>query len=116
MNEQCQQPSSNTQTTTTISKSEKQRRKNIKLKWKQRNRPDFQHKVKRPIYYRYDYRKIRAQLLDDNIFTSHQITINRRYGEVLIEFKSLEEQQYATKIMKINYFSRNQYMKRWGRN
>ncbi|CAF4809753.1 unnamed protein product, partial [Rotaria sp. Silwood2] len=76
---------------TTLSKTEKQRRKNTKLKWKQQNRPDFQNKLKRPIYYKYDFRKIRAQLRDDNIHTSHQITINRKYNEVIIGFKSRQE-------------------------
>ena len=99
----------------TLTKKQQQRQKNLKLKWKQKNRPSFQRKIKRPIYYRYDYRKIRAQLADDGIRTSHQITINRRYGEVLIGFKSLEEQQRATTIMQINYFSRNRYMNRWGK-
>ncbi len=95
-------------------KSERQRKKNLKLKWKQQNLPHFQNKIKRPIYHKYDYRKIRAQLLDDNVFTSHQITINRKYNEVIIGFKSKEEQERATKIIKINYFSQNQYDNRWG--
>jgi hypothetical protein len=95
-------------------KSEKQKRKNEKLKWKQQNQPNFQNKIKRPIYYRYDYRKIRAQLLDDNIFTSRQITINHQHSEVVIGFKSKEELEHATKIMRINYFSKNQYYDRWG--
>ena len=99
----------------TLTKKQRQRQKNLKLKWKQKNRSNFQRKIKRSIYYRYDYRKIRAQLADDGIRTSHQITINRRCGEVLIGFKSLEEQQRATTIMQINYFSRNRYMNRWGK-
>ncbi|CAF2987076.1 unnamed protein product, partial [Rotaria sp. Silwood2] len=99
---------------TNLSKTEKQRRKTMKLKWKQQNRPDFQNKLKRPIYYKYDFRKIRAQLRDDNIHTSHQITINRRYNEVIIGFKSRQELEHATKIIKINYFSKSQYDHRWG--
>ncbi|CAF4185145.1 unnamed protein product, partial [Rotaria sordida] len=97
-----------------ISKSERQKRKNEKLKWKQQNRPDFKNKLKRPIYYKYEFRKIRAQLRDDNIHTSHQITINRKYNEVIIGFKSQQALEHATKIIKINYFSKNQYIERWG--
>lgn len=107
-------PPAHTSAPSTLSKSERQRRKNLKLKWKQRHRPDFQRKIKRPIYYRYDYRKIRSQLADDNIHTSHQITINKEKGEVVIGFKSKEDEDNARNIMKINYFSRQQYMERWG--
>jgi hypothetical protein len=96
------------------SKSEHQRRKNLKLKFKQKTRPDFQLKIKRPIYYKYDYRKIRAQLKEDNIRTSNQITINRHRGEVLIGFKSANEQEKARMKMRINYFSKEQYINRWG--
>ncbi|CAF1313688.1 unnamed protein product [Rotaria sp. Silwood1] len=114
LNEQQQQQLSNTQTTTsTISKSEKQKQKNEKLKWKQRNRPDFQNKLTRPIYYKYDFRKIRTQLRDDNIHTSHQITINRKYHEVIIGFKFRQELEHVTNIIKINYFSKAQYSDRW---
>ena len=95
-------------------KSERQKRKNQKLKWKQQNLPHFQHKIKRPIYYQYDFRKIRAQLSDDKVNTSHQITINRRFSEVVIGFKSQDELERATRIVKINYFSKNQYNDRWG--
>ncbi|CAF2523456.1 unnamed protein product [Rotaria sp. Silwood2] len=97
-----------------LSKSEKQRIKNMKLKWKRKHHPEFQHKIKRPIYHRYDYRKIRTQLTDDNIHTSHQTTINRHKGEVIIGFKSEYEQQQAKTKMKINCFSKDQYYKRWG--
>jgi hypothetical protein len=103
-----------TTTTAVLSKQERQRRKNDKLKWKQRNRPDYQLKIRRPIYYKYDYHKIRSQLLDDDIHTSHQLTINRKKQEVLIGFKSIHEQQKAKLIMRINYFSREQFKKRWG--
>ncbi|CAF2735184.1 unnamed protein product [Rotaria sp. Silwood2] len=103
-----------TRTTTKLSKSEKQRKKNLKLKWKQKHHPNFQYKIKRPIYHRYDFRKIRAQLRDDNIYTSHQITINRKYNEVTIGLKSRQELEHATKIIKINYFSKSQYADRWG--
>lgn len=96
------------------SKGETQRRKSAKLKWKQKNRPNFKHRIKRPIFYRYDYRKIRSQLRDDDIHTSHQLTINRERSEAIIGFKSQEEQQRATAIVKINYFSRDQYVQRWG--
>ena len=114
--QQEQEQTQETEPTTTkkSSKQEQQRRKNQKLKWKQRNRPDFQHKIKRPIYYRYDYRKIRSQLLDDDIHTSHQITIDQSRREVIIGFKNEQEQQRATTIMRINYFSREQFKKRWG--
>ncbi|CAF4170871.1 unnamed protein product [Rotaria sordida] len=109
-----QQPLPTSSSTTRLSKSEKQRQKNMKLKWKQKYHPNFQHKIKRPIYYKYGYRKIRAQLCDDNIYTSHQIAINRKYSEVVIGLKSQQELERATKIMKINYFSKNQYIERWG--
>ncbi|CAF5055061.1 unnamed protein product, partial [Rotaria magnacalcarata] len=99
---------------TTLTKAERQRKKNIKLKWKQKHRPDFQNKIKRPIYYKYDYRKIRAQLTDDKIYTSHQITINRNLAEVIIGFKTKQEKEAATTRIKINYFSRTQYIERWG--
>ena len=111
---QQKRPQEEATTTRKVSKSEHQRRKNKKLKQKQKHHPAFQRKIKRPIYHRYDYRKIRAQLLDDQIFTSHQITINRQHNEVIIGFKSKEEQEHATKIMKINYFSKTQYYDRWG--
>ncbi|CAF1006356.1 unnamed protein product [Rotaria sp. Silwood1] len=52
--EEQQQQQSQIQTTT-LTKSEQQRRKNLKLKWKQKNHPDFQPKIKRLIYHRYDY-------------------------------------------------------------
>ncbi|CAF4940474.1 unnamed protein product, partial [Rotaria socialis] len=109
--EQQQQP----QIITTLTKAERQRKKNIKLKWKQKHRPDFQNKIKRPIYYQYDYRKIRAQLTDDKIYTSHQITINRNLAEVIIGFKTKQEKEVAATKIKINYFSRTQYIERWGR-
>ncbi|CAF3663639.1 unnamed protein product [Rotaria socialis] len=113
--QQIQQQQQQSQIQTTAStKSEKQRIKNMKLKWKQKHRPDFQRKIKRPIYYKYDFRKIRAQLADDNIRTSHQITINKQKREVLIGFKSAQEEEKARNIIQINYFSKEQYMKRWG--
>ncbi|CAF4387345.1 unnamed protein product [Rotaria socialis] len=78
---QQQQQQQQPQITTTLTKAERQRKKSIKLKWKQKRHPNFQNKIKRPIYYRYDYQKIRSQLKDDNIHTSHQITINKNKGE-----------------------------------
>ena len=55
-----------------LAKKERQRRKNMKLKLKQRTkRPEFQNKIKRPIYHRYDFKEIRAQLLDGNVHTKH---------------------------------------------
>lgn len=95
-------------------KAERQRKKNEKYKWKKQNLPQFNHKIRRPIYFKYDYRKIRSQLADDNIHTSHQITINKEQGEVMIGFKSDEDLQRAKSIMKINYFSKDQFNKRWG--
>ena len=95
-------------------KSDKQKRKNEKYKWKKQNKPEFKNRIKRPIYHRYDYRKIRSQLLDDGIHTSHQTTIDRHRGEVQIGFKSAYEQEKARTIMRINYFSKEQYQKRWG--
>ena len=77
----------------------------MKLKWKQRNYPSFQHKIRRPIYHRYDYRKIRSQLDDDDARNSHQVRINQTIGEVLIGCKSFAEKGRATYMMKITYFS-----------
>ncbi|CAF4053405.1 unnamed protein product [Rotaria sordida] len=108
-----QQAQEETTTTRKLSKSEKQRKKNMKLKWKQKYHPNFHHKIKGPIYYRYDYRKNRAQLKEDNIYTSHQLTINRHKRKVLISFKSETEQEQARIKMAINYFSREQYEQRW---
>jgi len=56
-------------------KKEKQRRKNEKYKWKKQHQLNFQNKMRRPIYFKYDYRKIRAQLMSDRIYHTHQITI-----------------------------------------
>ncbi|CAF1506742.1 unnamed protein product [Rotaria sp. Silwood1] len=113
-NVQEQQQAQEQTTITKLSKSEKQRKKNLKLKWKQKYHPNFQHKIKRPIYYRYDYQKVRAQLKDDDIYTSHQLNINRYKKEVLIGFKSETEQEQARIKMPINYFSKKQYEERWG--
>jgi len=96
-------------------KPKNKERKNEKYKWKKQNRPDFNHKIKRPIYYKYDCKKIRAQLRDDDIHTSHQITINEKFNEVMIGFKSQRELERARNIMKINYFSKSQYIDRWGK-
>ena len=96
-----------------LAKKERQRLKNMKLKLKQRTkRPEFQNKIKRPIYHRYDFKKIRAQLSDDNAHTTHQLIIDRNRREVLIGVKSRAEQQRATKIIRINYFSKEQYSRR----
>lgn len=95
-------------------KSERQRLKNEKLKWKRRNRPDFQNKLKRPIYYRYNYQKIRAQLKQDRIQTTHQITIDTKKLEVMIGFKSNEELRRAMITVPIEYFSRENFRERWG--
>ena len=111
-----EQPLEQHMRTRPTSKSESQKCKNEKLKWKQRTRQDFQNKLTRPIYYKYDFRKIRAQLRDDNIHTSHQITVNRKYREVIIGFKSRQELEHATNIIKINYFLKARYIVRWGAN
>ncbi|CAF1349817.1 unnamed protein product [Rotaria sordida] len=79
-----QQAQEKATTTTKLSKSERQRKKNLK-----------------------------AQLKDDDIYTSHQLTINRHKKEVLIGFKSETEQEQARIKMPINYFSRKQYEQRW---
>jgi hypothetical protein len=99
--------------TTTATKSAIQRKKNEKFKSKKKHDPDFQNKLKRPIYYKYDYRKVRCQLADDNIHHTHQITINERKSEVMIGFASKDEQKQATATIKINYFSKQQYNNRW---
>jgi len=95
-------------------KKEQQKRRNEKLKWKRRNRADFQNFIRRPIYKQYDYLKIRSQLQDDNIHHSHQIKIREDRLEVTIGFKSREELERARTKMKPNYFSREQYNYRWG--
>jgi hypothetical protein len=95
-------------------KKERQRQKNVKLKWKRKHQENFQLHIKRPIYHRYDHRKIRAQLLQDDIHTSHQVTISRTKAETRIGFKTKEEHSRAINIMKINYFSREKYYERWG--
>lgn len=86
-----------------LSKSERQRKNNDKLEWKQRNRSDFQDKIRRPIYHQYNYHKVRSQLLDDQIYTIHQTTINKMYREVTIGFKSSEEKDRAKKIMVLEF-------------
>ena len=99
----------------TTAKRERQKRKNEKLKWKKKHLPSFQNKIRRPIYNRYDYRKIRAQLKIDHVLTSHQITIDRHRREVLIGYKSREELERAMETISIDYFSKEQYFNRWGR-
>ena len=96
-------------------KAEKQRRKNEKLRWKRRNRADFQIKIRRPIYEGYDYHKIRSQLKSDGIYTSHQLTINKDRMEVTIGLKSNEAREKAREKIAINYFSLEEYRRRWGR-
>ncbi|CAF2195388.1 unnamed protein product [Rotaria magnacalcarata] len=113
MQEQIQQQQSQTPTTA-LTKSERQRKKNMKLKWKQKHHPNFQHKIIRPIYHKYDYRKIRAQLKDDDIYTSHQITINKNKLEVSIGFKSFSEENQAREKIPANYFSKEQHKIKWG--
>ena len=95
------------------SKAEQQRRKNKKFKEKKRTRPNFQNFIRRPIYGRYDYLKIRSQLVDDDIYTSHQILIDKRRLEVKIGFTSKQQLERARTIIRPNYFSKNQYTKRW---
>jgi hypothetical protein len=94
-------------------KAERQKIKNEKFKLKKKYRPDFQNKIRRPIYHKYNYQNIRAQLRDDNIHHTHQITIDQDKGEVRIGFKSKHEQEQATATIKINYFSRTQFNERW---
>ena len=114
-------PESTTTTTTTTTseksveqkKKERQRIKNERFKLKKKYDPKFQNKITRPIYHLYDYKKIRAQLADDNIFPTHQTTISRDGTEVMIVFRSKEEAEHAKTTVRINYFSRNQYMERW---
>jgi hypothetical protein len=96
-------------------KAERQKKKNEKLKWKRENRPDFQIKIRRPIFEQYDYRKVRAQLTSDKIYTCHQLTINWEKLEVSIGFKSTQDQEEAKKKMPINYFSMEEYQRRWGK-
>jgi hypothetical protein len=95
-------------------KKEIQRRKNEKYKEKKRSRPDFNNRIIRPIYHRYDHRKIRAQLQEDQVHHSHEIHINQQKGEVSINFKSEELKEEGKKKVPISYFSRTQYCERWG--
>ena len=92
---------------------EQQRHKNMKRKEKQRTRASYQNKLTRPLYNLYDFRKVRAQLLDDNLHTTHQITINRERNEVRIGFKSPADLDHARSIIRANYFSKDQYESRW---
>lgn len=107
------EPQAEQQKQTRKTTAEQQRHKNMKYKLKKKYHPDFQKKIKRAIYAGYDYRKIRAQLMDDNIHTSHQIKIHERKQEVVIGFKTREEFNRATCIMRANYFSKQQYQRRW---
>jgi len=95
-------------------KKEQQNRRNEKYKEKKRNRPEFINRLTRPIYYKYNYQKIRAQLMDDEIYHTHQNKINEDKGEVTINFRSRELLEEGKKKIRINYFSRSQYYKRWG--
>ncbi|CAF1507051.1 unnamed protein product [Adineta ricciae] len=97
-------------------KKEIQRRKNEKYKEKKRTRPDSVHRIIRPIYYRYDYRKIRAQLQEDEVRHTHQIRINEAKSEVTINFKSDELREDGKKKVPISYFTHSQYYKRWKQN
>ncbi|CAF1475083.1 unnamed protein product [Adineta ricciae] len=88
---------------------ENQKRENEKFKEKKRNRSDFKHEIVRPIYYRYDYRKIRAQLQADQVHYSHQIRINDEHAEVTINFKSEELREDGRRKAPISYFMDVQY-------
>ena len=113
--DQHQRPKGNELTPEEIqSRKEKQKRKNEKFKEKKRSRSDFNNWLNRPIYYRYDYQKIRAQLADDDIHHSHQVNIHEEKGSVAINFTSKELLEQAKTKMHINYFSKSQYHKRWG--
>ena len=94
-------------------KREKHRKKNEKYKAKKHDRPSFKHEIIRPIYYRYDYRTIRAQLQADDVHHTHQIRINDARTEVTINFKSEEEREDERKKVPISYFTDVQYHKRW---
>ncbi|CAF1480920.1 unnamed protein product [Adineta steineri] len=102
-----------TTSTRKLTKQERQKIKNDKFRLKKKYKPSFQNYIRRPIYYKYDYKKIRSQLMDDNITTSHQIKINDNNDEVSIGFKSNELKERAKLRVKINYFSREQYIERW---
>ncbi|CAF1465789.1 unnamed protein product [Adineta ricciae] len=94
-------------------KQEIQRRKNEKLKWKKQHLPQFQLKMKRPIYEEYDYHRIRAQLAEDEVHHSHEIKIDDRRNTVSIGFRSVEQQEKAKSIVKIDYFGKKQFEARW---
>jgi len=95
-------------------KKKQQRHRNEKYKVKKRDRPDFINPIIRPIYYLYDYKKIRAQLQENHVDHSHQLKINKRKSEVMINFKSEELKEEGKKKVRISYFSRTQYYERWG--
>ena len=63
-----------------------------------RTRTDFKNFLRRPIYCRYDYLKIRSQLVDDEIHTSHQIVIDKRRMGVKMGFKSKEQLERIRRI------------------
>jgi hypothetical protein len=94
-------------------RKERQRRKNEKYKEKKKYKPEFQNKLTRPIYYKYNYIKIRAQLLDDRIYTTHHVLINHAHDQVEIGFRSPMELEDARRRMRSNYFSINEYIRRW---
>jgi len=52
--------------------------------------------------------------MDDEIYPTHQNKINEDKGEVTINFKSKQLLEEGRKKIRINYFSRSQYYKRWG--
>ncbi|CAF1257567.1 unnamed protein product [Adineta ricciae] len=112
LNHQLQQPQ-RTPEEELQKKKERQKKKNEKFKEKKRNRPDFINRLTRPIYHKYTYKKIRAQMMDDGIYHSHQININEEKKEVTINFKSPALLEEARTKMRVNYFSEKQYYKRW---
>lgn len=95
-------------------KKDRQKKKNEKYKQKKRENPNFDHRIWRPIYHKYDYRKIRAQLQEDQVYHSHQININREKNEVTINFVSDVQREEAKKKVTISYFGRANYIERWG--
>jgi hypothetical protein len=52
--------------------------------------------------------------MEDNINPTHQTTINWKIKQVEINFRNEAERQQALRIVRINYFTREQFERRWG--
>ncbi|CAF1133209.1 unnamed protein product [Rotaria sordida] len=92
-----QEQQQETRTKTKLSKSEKQRKKNMKLKWKQKHHPEFQRRIKRPIYYNiynYTLSKFYTELLEQILNVTPTIP--------LLMMNIIGEQQHITMSVEQN--------------